>query len=116
MMPTCGSPAVEAARARARASDRPALVGIDSRTTVNPLWPAGQAVSEPGAGAVVVAGGGTEGVEGGPGALVTLGSVTVAVSGAGVGVCAWPPWVATIGLFAAPASVRTMAAVAPAIA
>jgi hypothetical protein len=84
---------------------------------VNPLWPAGQEVSDPGAGAVVVGGGGVEGVEGGPGAVDTDGSVTVAVSGAVVG--AWtgpPPSVATIGLFSAPASVRTMAAVAPAIA
>jgi hypothetical protein len=73
-------------------------------------------VSEPGAGAVVVGGGGLDGVEGGPAAVETLGSVTVAVSGAVVGVCGGPPSVATIVLFWAPASVRTIAAVAPAIA
>jgi hypothetical protein len=90
-MPTLGSPAREAALARASASEWPALVGIDSRTTVKPLWPAGQAVRDPGAGAVVVGGGGFEGVEGGPVAVETLGSVTVAVSGAVVGVWGGPP-------------------------
>jgi len=58
---------------------------MDSRTTVNPVRPAGQDVSAPGAGAVVVGGGGVEGVDGGPAAVDTDGSVTVAVSGTVVG-------------------------------
>src|SRR4051812_49591426 len=89
---------------------------MDSRTTVNPLRPAGHAVSEPGAGAVVVGGGGFDGVDGGPAAVETLGSVTVAVCGALVGVWGAPPCVATMGLSSASASARTIAAVAPAIA
>src|SRR6266540_5962333 len=117
-MPTWGSPAREAARARASARERPELVGSDSSTTVNPLWPAGQAVRVPGAGAVLVAGGGVVGVTGGPPPVCVerLGRVTVAVSGAVVGVWGDPPSVATIVLFSAPASASTIAAVAPATA
>jgi hypothetical protein len=94
------------------------LVGRDSRTTVKPLRPGGHAVREPGAGAVVVAGGGAVGVTGGPVdvCVETAGSVTVAVSGAVVGVWGDPPSVATIVLFSAPASASTIAAVAPATA
>src|SRR5262249_4968067 len=116
MTPTWGSPAREAARARATARARPELVGMDSTTTVNPLWPAGQDVSAPGAGDVVLGGGGVEGVDGGPRAVGTGGSVTVAVSGAVVGAWTGPPCVATSGSFCAPASLRTIAAVAPAMA
>ena len=83
-----------------------------------PLWPAGQAVRSPGRGAVVVAGGGAVGVDGGPVGVPagTVGRATVAVSGAVVGECSVPPWVATIVLFSAPASERTIAATAPAVA
>src|SRR5207302_6737409 len=116
--PTCGSPARAAARARAKASDRPVLAGRDSSTTVKPLRPAGHEVKAPGARAVVVAGGGVVGVGGGPVEVgaVAAGSVTVAVSGAVVGKWGGPPWVATSGLFSAPALFRTIAAVAPATA
>jgi hypothetical protein len=89
---------------------------MDSRTTVYPLWVVGQDVRAPGAGAVVVDGGGFEGVEGGPGVVETDGSVTVAVSGAVVGIWTGPPCVATSGSLCAPASLRTIAAVAPAVA
>ena len=112
---------MEAERARDTASARPPPpAGIDSRTTVKPFWPGGQAASTPGLGAVVVAGGGLLGVDGGPDPdgvpAGTVGSATVAVGGAVVGRWAGPPWVATIGPFLAPASARTMAAVAPATA
>src|SRR5256885_1790188 len=90
---------------------------MDSRTTVSPFCPAGQDVSEPGRGAVVVAGGGVVGVEGAPGVPAgTVGRATVAVGGAVVGECGAPPWVATIVELPLPASARTMAAVAPATA
>jgi hypothetical protein len=54
---------------------------------VYPFCPAGQAVSVPGRGAVVVAGGGAVGVEGAPDGvpLGTVGRATVAVEGAVVG-------------------------------
>src|SRR5438270_6528410 len=119
--PPLGRPEREAARARASANERPALVGIDSSTTVNPFCEAGQEVSKPGAldGGAVVAGGGEVG-----GGVVsvgvpdgTLGSATVSVAGGVVGVCGCPPVVATIvpppPPFDAP---RTIAAVAPATA
>jgi hypothetical protein len=66
----------------------------------------------------VVAGGGAVGVDGGPVGVPagTVGRATVAVSGAVVGECGAPPWVATIVLFSAPASERTIAATAPAVA
>jgi hypothetical protein len=48
--------------------------------------------------------------------LGTEGRATVAVSGAVVGECGIPPWVATIVVFSAPASARTIAAAAPATA
>jgi hypothetical protein len=85
---------------------------------VYPLSPAGQAVKSPGLGAVVVAGGGAVGVDGGPVGVPagTVGRATVAVSGAVVGECSVSPWVATIVLFSAPASERTIAATAPAVA
>ena len=54
---------------------------------MKPFCPAGQVVRTPGLGAVVVAGGGALGVEGGPDGvpLGTLGRATVAVGGAVVG-------------------------------
>src|SRR5262245_44909362 len=89
---------------------------MDSRTTVYPLWAAGPDVKAHGAGAVVVGGGGFDGVDGGPSGVDTAGSVTVAVSGAVVGAWTAPPCVATSGSFCAPASLRTIAAVEPAMA
>ena len=40
--PTCGRPDREAACARATANERPAVVGMDSSTTVKPFRDAGQ--------------------------------------------------------------------------
>src|SRR5207302_4140082 len=100
-----------------KAAARPVPSGSDSSTTVKPLSPAGQAVRLPRGRAAVVAGGGAVGVTGGPVDVgVSAGSVTVAVCACVVGVWAAPPCVATSVLFSAPASVRTIAAVAPAIA
>jgi hypothetical protein len=64
-MPTWGRPDLAAARARATANVRPALIGIDSRTTVKPFR-AGQGVKAPAPGArgAVVAGGGVVGAGG----------------------------------------------------
>src|SRR5262249_60094069 len=104
----------DAAGARASARARPELAGMDSRTTVYPLWAAGQDVKAPGAGAVVVGGGGFDGVDGGPSGVDTAGSVTVAVSGAVVGAWTAPPCVATSGSCCGPASPRAMCAVPPA--
>jgi hypothetical protein len=66
----------------------------------------------------VVAGGGAVGVLGGPVGVPdgTVGSATVAVCGAVVGRWGGPPSVATAVVFFAPASARTIAAVAPATA
>src|SRR5262245_44918959 len=111
MMPTWGSPAFDAARARSSARERPEPAGSDSSTTVKPLRSAGQTVSDPGAGAVVVGGGGAVGVCGGP--VETPGRVTVDVPGATAGSWAGPPAVATIVLLPDPVSARTMAAAAP---
>jgi hypothetical protein len=103
------------------ANVRPALIGIDSRTTVKPFR-AGQDVNAPapGAGGDVVAGGGVVGAGGVVAVGVpdgTVGSATVSVAGGVVGVWGGPPFVATIGPppfpFDAP---RRIAPVAPATA
>jgi hypothetical protein len=86
--------------------------------TVNPLRPAGQLVSVPAGGGVLVAGGGSVGVLGGPVGVPagTLGSATVVVTGDVVGECGGPPRVATMVSLPAPASPRTIAATVPAAA